>query len=182
MPNINVIMGSMRLFTPYIMSRTATDAKKCLRPSEILKSIKSNKMVENVIVSLTTCFINPFDPSLDSTELYNLVSGCPVKQNISNCLLNIEERGTELMGEFERRITTDAPAIKFFDLIKREPLKTFKETAIKAKVKINGKVKKLAFQRDVLGILVSYSNKHEAGIDLENVFCYPLAPVSIPLC
>eukprot|EP00794_Sanderia_malayensis_P020967 gene20967-biopygen15473 len=158
--------------------RTTTDAKKCLRPSEI---IKSNKMVENVIVSLKTCFINPFDPSLDSTELYNLVSGCPVKQNISNCLLNIEERGTELMKEFERRLTTDAPAVKFFDLIKKEPLKTLKETAVKAKVKINGKVKVLAFQRDVLGILVSYSNKHEAGIDLENVFCYPLAPVSIPL-
>ena len=41
--------------------------------------------------------------------------------------------------------------------------------------------KELVFQRDVLGILVAYSNKHEAGIDLQNVLSFPLALVSIPL-
>ena len=30
-------------------------------------------------------------------------------------------------------------------------------------------------------MLVAYSNKHEAGVDLEKVLCFPLAPVSIPL-
>ena len=160
------------------ISRTMTNARKCLRPSEILKS---NKMAENVITALKTCFINPFDPSLDSTELYNLVSGCPVKENVSRCLLNIQARGKELMNEFEERITADAPAVKFFDPIKRELLNTFKDCAVKVKVKSKAKTKELVFQRDVLGMLVAYSNKHEAGIDLQNVLSFPLAPVSIPL-
>ena len=37
------------------------------------------------------------------------------------------------------------------------------------------------FQRDVLSILVAYSNLYEAGIDLQNVLSFPLAPVLIPL-
>ena len=37
------------------------------------------------------------------------------------------------------------------------------------------------FQRDVLGMLVACSNQHEAGIDMERVLSYPLAPVSIAL-
>ena len=51
----------------------------------------------------------------------------------------------------------------------------------KSKSKSDGKTKELKFQRDVLGMLVAYSNKHETGIDLERVLSYPLAPVSIPL-
>ena len=160
------------------ISKTMTNARKCLRPSEILKS---NKMVENVIKALKTCFINPFDPSLDSTKLYNLVSGCPVKESVISSLLNIEAKGTELMCEFEKRITADTPPAKFFDPIKREPLKTFKDSALKVKIKSKAKKKELVFQRDVLGMLVAYSNKHEAGIDLQNVLSFPLAPVSIPL-
>ena len=60
-------------------------------------------------------------------------------------------------------------------------MKTFKDSAVKAEVKSKAKTKQLVFQRDVLGILVAYSNKHEAGIDLQNVLSFPLAPVSIPL-
>ena len=41
--------------------------------------------------------------------------------------------------------------------------------------------KELLFQRNVLGILVAYSSKNEAGIDVRNVLSFPLAPVSIPL-
>ena len=43
------------------------------------------------------------------------------------------------------------------------------------------KTKELTFQRDILGLLVAYSNKHESGVDIKSALSFPLAPVSIPL-
>ena len=86
------------------------------------------------------------------------------------------------MSEFQGRIATESSETDFFSPIKREPLKTFKNLAVKTKLKSQGKTKELTFQRDILGILVAYSNKHETGVDLERVLCCSLAPISIPLC
>ena len=60
-------------------------------------------------------------------------------------------------------------------------LKKFKNLARKADFKSKGKVLELKFQRDILGILVAYSNKHETGVDLAKGLSFPLAPISIPL-
>ena len=78
-------------------------------------------------------------------------------------------------------VAVKAPDQMFFSPIKKEPLKAFKDSCVKSKTKSDGMTKELTFQRDVLGMLVAYSNKHETGIDLERVLSYPLAPVSIPL-
>jgi hypothetical protein len=40
----------------------------------------------------------------------------------------------------------------------------------------------LAFQRDILGILVAHSCQYKSGIHIDVVLQYPLAPVSVPLC
>ena len=61
------------------LSKMISNPRKCLRPSKVLK--------ENIVEALTTQFLNPFDRS----ELYNLVSGCPVVADISKSLLNLEE-------------------------------------------------------------------------------------------
>ena len=45
---------------------------------------------------LTTQFLNPFDQDPDRSELYNLVSGCPVAADISESLLNLEEKGRDV--------------------------------------------------------------------------------------
>ena len=82
---------------------------------------------------------------------------------------------------FEERFTIESSGTDFFSPIKREPFKTFKILAVKANLKSQGKTKQVIFQRDILGILVAYANKHETGIDLERFLCFPLAPVSIPL-
>ena len=87
------------------MSTTTSNPRKCLRSSEILKS---NKMVEKIMVVLRTQFINPFQPDLDKDELFNLVSGYPAPENVRNCLLTLESRGKELMDEFQDRITTES--------------------------------------------------------------------------
>lgn len=163
------------------MSTTMSNPRKCMRSSEILKS---NKMVEKIMVVLRTQFINPFQPDIDKDELFNLVSGYPAPENVRNCLLTLESRGKELMDEFQGRITTESTESSktdFFSPIKREALKTFKNLAVKTKLKSKGKTKELTFQRDILGMLVAYSNKHKTGVDLEKVLCFPLAPVSIPL-
>ena len=163
---------------------TMSNPRKCLRSSEILKS---NKMVERIMVVLKTQFINPFHADLDKDKLFNLVSGYPAPENVCECLLALESRGKELMDEFQDRITTESalaesPGADFFSPIKREKLETFKNLAVKTKIKNKGRIKELTYQRDILGMLVVYSNKHESGVDLEKVLCFPLAPVSIPLC
>ena len=161
---------------------TMSNPRKCLRSSEILKS---NKMVERIMVVLKTQFINPFHADLDKDKLFNLVSGYPAPENVCECLLALESRGKELMDEFQDRITTESaesPGTDFFSPIKREKFETFKNLAVKTKIKNKGRIKELTYQRDILGMLVSYSNKHESGVDLEKVLCFPLAPVSIPLC
>ena len=40
-------------------------------------------MVNNVMHTLKTHFVNPFDSSLDSDKLYNVVSNTPVISSIS---------------------------------------------------------------------------------------------------
>ena len=51
------------------LSTTTSNPRKCLRSSEILKS---NTMVEKIMLVLRTQFINPFQPDLDKSELFNL--------------------------------------------------------------------------------------------------------------
>ena len=155
-----------------------TSARKCLRQREILKS---NDTVVRVKETLQQHFVNPFSEDLDHNQLYNLVSGYPVNEDVSNCLLNVEARGKLLMGNFKGRLTKSPASEHFFDPIKKVPLTTFKNSSAKATVKVKGKEKELTFQRDVLGILVAYSNKHEVGVDLEMALSFPLAPISMPL-
>jgi hypothetical protein len=57
------------------LSTTSSNSRKCLRPSEVLKS---EKMVENIVNALKTQFLNPFQEDIDKSKLFNLVSGCPV--------------------------------------------------------------------------------------------------------
>ena len=68
------------------ITTTMSNPRKCLRTSEILKS---NKMVEKIMVILQTQFINPFQPDLDKDALFNLVSGYPAQENVCNCLLEL---------------------------------------------------------------------------------------------
>ena len=57
------------------LSTTSSNSRKCLRPSEILKS---EKMVKNIMNALKTQFLNPFQRDIDKSKLFNLVSGCLV--------------------------------------------------------------------------------------------------------
>ena len=164
------------------LSTTTSNPRKCLRSSEILKS---NTMVEKIMLVLRTQFINPFQPDLDKSKLFNLVSEYPAPESVRNCLRTLESEENEKMSEFQERISTiseSRPAeSEFFSPIRKVKLSTFRNSAVKAKLKSETQTKEFTFQRDILGMLVAYSSKHEAVIDLEKVLCFPLAPVSIPL-
>eukprot|EP00795_Rhopilema_esculentum_P015030 gene15030-6189_t len=71
---------------------TMSNTRKCLRQS---KFIKSNKMVEKIKATFKDHFINPFSQNLDKDQLYNLVSGYPVEEKVSSCLLTMEARGRD---------------------------------------------------------------------------------------
>ena len=106
-------------------------------------------MVDNIINALKTQFLNPFQEDIDKSKLFNLVSECPVDDEISKSLLSLQDNGIQAMESFE--------------------------TSSKRKAK------ELAFQRDILGILVAHSCQYKSRIDIDVVLQYPLAPVSVPL-
>ena len=160
------------------LSKTTSSSRKCLRPSEILKS---EKMVKNILDALQIQFLNPFHQDIEKSNLYNLVSGRPVDDAICDSLLGLEKDSIGLMESFEKRLTTDPTTATLFSPLKRNKYKSWKDSAKKIVIKKDGKVKELTFQRDILGILVAHSYQYDSGIDIDSVLCYPLAPVSVPL-
>ena len=93
------------------MSKTTTNPRKTLRPTEITKS---NSKVTGVMKSLETQFINPFSPELDKDKLYNLVSGAPTNDSVCKSLISLEIEGKTLKDEFEARLTTDSKRVFFY--------------------------------------------------------------------
>ena len=69
-------------------SRAMSNPRKCLRVSEIKRS---NTMVEKVINVISDHLINPFD--LVQGNLFSLISGVLVNEDIAVSLLSIKEIG-----------------------------------------------------------------------------------------
>ena len=72
------------------ITKSSVNSRKCLRQSEIQKS---NRMVEAVVDTLDTLFLNRFNEDLDSDNLYNIVSGAPTSDAVSEILINMQEIG-----------------------------------------------------------------------------------------
>ena len=70
----------------------------------------------------------------------------------------------------------------FYSTSSRFKLEHFETGCIKETIRKDGKSKEIAYQRDILGILVSQSYANKTGVDIEKVLTNPLAQVSIPLC
>ena len=69
-------------------SRAMSNPRKCLRVSEIKRS---NTVVEKVINVISDHLINPFD--LVQENLFSLISGVLVNEDIAVSLLSIKEIG-----------------------------------------------------------------------------------------
>ena len=128
---------------------------------------------------LNHTFVNPFDEDLDKNESYNLASGRPVSQEAAKCLLSYETLGQEMMKEFKTRILGSHEAEKMlFDPIKQTKWIGFSSNAVKATLKVNGKLKDIAAQRDILGLLVANSHTGKISVNLDDALTYPLAPLA----
>ena len=132
------------------LEKTTNNPRKCLRPSEILKS---EKIVSNILTILTDQFLSPFDINLKNDELYNLVSGRPVSCAVSDSLLNAIDTGVASHIAFSLRL--DANGSKsFFDTISRTKPRTFLDEKLKMKVKRADKTE-VTVQRAILGALLA---------------------------
>ena len=88
-------------------------------------------IIENIINVLKTQFLNPFQEDTDKSKLFNLVSGCPEDDEISESLLSLQNDGIQAMKSFETRLTTKEPAEMFFGTLKRNKFKSWKDTSKK---------------------------------------------------
>ena len=114
------------------------DVYKALRPSHILKSEQLDEKLINV---MTEEFLNPFDESLDSGELYNLSSGIPVAKEMVDQILGVKEVGQTCHQNFlQTKLQEKENEIR--DPIKRQKLVLFKNTGKKF-WSINNKSKRL---------------------------------------
>ena len=131
---------------------------------------------------MNNTFLNPFDNSLEKEKLNNLVSGSPVNKSITECLLSVSKSASQLMQSFKARLTSSIAlcAHTFFNPIKKNMFHTFNNSAVKGKVQVGGKSQEVLLHRDILGTIAELPSKNKTAIDI--VMCYPLAPVSMPLC
>ena len=76
-------------------SRTMSNPRKCLRVSEIKRS---NAIVEKGINVISNHFIKPFEKDLEQGNLFSLISGVLVNEDIVVSFLSIKEIGKKAMG------------------------------------------------------------------------------------
>ena len=57
----------------------------------------------------------------------------------------------------------------------------FNDSSKKVKGKIDGKIRDISIQKDILGLLAAKSDKTKSAIDIKKALTYPLAAVSLPL-
>ena len=89
---------------------------------------------------------------MNKTKLCNITSGTYTSNDISECLLTIFEKGKIRMVEFKERISKNVSNKYIFDPIKREKWKSFQDTVKRTtKIKIDGKVKDIVEQKNILG-------------------------------
>ena len=161
------------------MDKCSQTQRKCLWSSEIKKCEMYVQRVKNIV---TEEFINPFSKEMNKKKLYNITSWTYASNDISECLLPIFERGKIRMVEFKERISKNASSKYIFDPIKREKSKSFDDTVKKTtKIKIDGKIKDIVEQKNILGLLAAKSDKSKLAVDIKNALSFPLSSVSLPL-
>ena len=105
-----------------------------------------------------------------------------MRDNIADSLLTLEERGSTMMDDFCKRISSDKDGkMLFFDPITQAPWKGLVDTGRKAKLTRKNESKDIKIQRDILGLLAAKSQQQRASVNIDEALCYPLAPVPLSL-
>ena len=86
------------------------------------------------------------------------------------------------MVEFKERISKNESNKYIFGPIKWEKWKSFEDTVKRTtKIKIDGKIKDIVEQKNILGLLAAKSDQSKSAVDIKNALSFPLAIVSLPL-
>ena len=85
---------------------TSQHAYRQLRPSYILKV---EKLVAKTTRVLEEEYLNPFSETIDESFLYNISSGTPLPNALTDDILKVYSEGTKQMNAFKKRfVQTDA--------------------------------------------------------------------------
>ena len=85
---------------------TSQHVYRQLRPSYILKV---EKLVTKTTRVLEEEYLNPFSETIDKSLLYNLSSGTPLPNALTDDILKVYSEGTKQMNAFKKRfVQTDA--------------------------------------------------------------------------
>ena len=126
---------------------------KTQRPSQVLQS---EDLVSQIVTILQNEYINPFDISIDKSNLLNLSSGVPIPNEITHEILALPLKGKTLAHDFIRKriITNEIP---FNNPIKKNIHKNILERKFSAKVMVcrGGKEKVIAVNGNILSRLVN---------------------------
>ena len=76
-------------------------------------------MVEKKTNVISNHFINPFEKDLEQGNLFSLISGVLVNEDIEVSLLSIKEIGKEAMGDFINRLILSEDIKTLFHIKKK---------------------------------------------------------------
>ena len=153
----------------------AQDSYKQVRPYHIVKSEK----ISNVLVSeISDDFTSPFRKSLSPDRLFNLSSGIPIDDEHAEGMLKIPEIGEQCCSDFiKERIFSDDT--KFHDSLLRTKVKLFKQCNQKVSFLMDGKMKTVEVNPNIISTLLAASAKANQAIDFSLALEYPLSPVPL---
>lgn len=133
--------------------KSPNELYKSLRTSMILKT---EKMTERIVKVLNDEYVNPFGEELDKHVLYNLSSGAPLPDSISEDILAIPDAGRTAFSAFvkERLVKKSVP---FHEPITRSKAHLFSST--NKQVEGGTRTKTVEANRDMLGEILALSAK-----------------------
>lgn len=116
--------------------------------------------------------MNPFSSTIDTNNLFNIVTGKAVSEKTSNFLLSVKEKGMEQKREFTEECAVDEK--RFERAIKKKKILNFaSELLSKMQNTSDGKRTTIRMERDIFGRLLRISLRKK--IDKETCYAYPLS-------
>ena len=124
---------------------------------------------------------NPFGIHSIKEKLVNISSGVTLNDDIAGNILNVADAGKSRTIYFRQRqlISKD---ISFYAVIKKSNYKSFRYVVQKIRIaKIDGGVKVEEVNKNILGILRSYSLKTGKPVDFKKALPYALFQVHLSI-
>ena len=140
--------------------------------------IRSDNAALCKVISLLEDTINPFEESLDKSNLFNIATGKAASEDTAKFLLTVEEIGNEAKHIFDEKC--QKLSTRFEKRIKRQKLQTFETENGKRRLKASdGKLMAACMVRDLFGSILCLSL--EKKVDMAEILKYPLTPFPLAL-